>query len=112
VEFFWAPLLVQLRNNSQNKRILNLDTLEDNGVYWQGVDVLVFESSHWWQDQRWEIKTLNFLIKVLNKGATKFCVVNDIKNVIVWNVVGQMGLDHGTISFTQTWIQLWLTRRH
>lgn len=58
VEFFWAPLLVDLHNKSQNQRILNLDTLADNGVYWKGVDVLVFESSHWWQDQRWEVSKL------------------------------------------------------
>lgn len=55
VEFFWAPFLVQLRTDSQNKRILYLDSMESNGIYWQGIDVLVFESSHWWQHQRWDL---------------------------------------------------------
>ena len=52
VEFFWAPFLVQLRTDSQKKKTLYLDSMEDNGIYWQGIDVLVFESSHWWQHKR------------------------------------------------------------
>lgn len=55
VEFFWAPFLVQMRNDGQNKRTLYLDFMEENGTYWQGIDVLVFESSHWWQHRRWDL---------------------------------------------------------
>jgi len=48
IEFFWAPLLVELKKESNNKRILHLDLIEDNARYWRGVDVLVFDSAHWW----------------------------------------------------------------
>ncbi|KAI4352921.1 hypothetical protein L6164_007128 [Bauhinia variegata] len=48
IEFFWAPLLVELKKGSDNKRILHLDLIEENARYWRGVDVLVFDSAHWW----------------------------------------------------------------
>ncbi|GLJ31251.1 hypothetical protein SUGI_0626770 [Cryptomeria japonica] len=48
VEFFWAPFLVQLETNKQGKTILDLDSIEKNGIYWKGADIMVFESSHWW----------------------------------------------------------------
>lgn len=48
IEFSWAPLLVELKKGSQNKRILHLDLIEENAKYWRGVDILVFDSAHWW----------------------------------------------------------------
>ncbi|KAG4996938.1 hypothetical protein AAZX31_10G106500 [Glycine max] len=48
IEFFWAPLLVELKKGSENKRILHLDLIEENARYWRGVDILVFDSAHWW----------------------------------------------------------------
>ena len=48
VEFMWAPFLVQQSITRENKRILRLDSVGKNGIYWKGVDVLVFETSHWW----------------------------------------------------------------
>ncbi|CAO2836465.1 unnamed protein product [Amaranthus hypochondriacus] len=48
IEFSWAPLLVELKRNSEKKRVLHLDLIEENAKYWRGVDVLVFDSAHWW----------------------------------------------------------------
>ncbi|XP_014512748.1 protein trichome birefringence-like 36 [Vigna radiata var. radiata] len=48
IEFFWAPLLVELKKGSENKRIVHLDLIEENARYWRGVDILVFDSAHWW----------------------------------------------------------------
>ncbi|KAF3956564.1 hypothetical protein ACB098_11G097500 [Castanea mollissima] len=48
IEFSWAPLLVELKKGPKNKRILHLDLIEDNAKYWRGVDILVFDSAHWW----------------------------------------------------------------
>lgn len=48
IEFFWAPLLVELKKGAGNKRILHLDLIEENARCWKGVDVLVFDSAHWW----------------------------------------------------------------
>ncbi|KAB1210288.1 Protein trichome birefringence-like 36 [Morella rubra] len=48
IEFSWAPLLVELRKGPENKRVLHLDLIEENAKYWRGVDILVFDSAHWW----------------------------------------------------------------
>ncbi|KAL0910456.1 hypothetical protein M5K25_021441 [Dendrobium thyrsiflorum] len=48
IEFSWAPLLVELREEGEKKRILHLDSIEENAKYWRGVDVLMFDSAHWW----------------------------------------------------------------
>uniref|UniRef100_A0A6N2LQI1 Uncharacterized protein n=1 Tax=Salix viminalis TaxID=40686 RepID=A0A6N2LQI1_SALVM len=48
IEFTWAPLLVELKKGAGNKRILHLDLIEENARYWRNVDVLVFDSAHWW----------------------------------------------------------------
>ncbi|KEH44322.1 Pmr5/Cas1p GDSL/SGNH-like acyl-esterase family protein [Medicago truncatula] len=58
IEFFWAPLLVELKKGSNNKRILHLDLIEENARYWKGVDILAFDSAHWWthsgQSSSWD----------------------------------------------------------
>lgn len=54
IEFFWAPLLVELKEDSENRRVLHLDSIEGNAMHWRGVDVLVFDSAHWWtHDGKW-----------------------------------------------------------
>ncbi|KAH9296140.1 hypothetical protein KI387_039728, partial [Taxus chinensis] len=61
VELFWAPFLVELETNKQGKNILHLDYIEEHGMYWKGADILVFESSHWWDHsggdggQTWDV---------------------------------------------------------
>ncbi|KGN52192.1 protein trichome birefringence-like 36 [Cucumis sativus] len=54
IEFSWAPLLVELNKGPENKRVLHLDRIEENAKYWTGVDILVFDSAHWWtHSQQW-----------------------------------------------------------
>lgn len=48
VEFCWAPLLVEVKRDAENRRVLQLDSIEENAKYWYGVDVLLFDSAHWW----------------------------------------------------------------
>ncbi|XP_050211239.1 protein trichome birefringence-like 36 [Mercurialis annua] len=54
IEFTWAPLLVELKKEGGNKRVLHLDRIEENARYWRNVDILVFDSAHWWtHSQKW-----------------------------------------------------------
>ncbi|KAG6479927.1 protein trichome birefringence-like 36 [Zingiber officinale] len=48
VEFCWAPLLVEVKRDAENRRVLQLDSIEGNAKHWYGVDVLLFDSAHWW----------------------------------------------------------------
>ncbi|CAH9108594.1 unnamed protein product, partial [Cuscuta epithymum] len=48
IVFCWAPFLVELRQGVEDKKILHLDLIEENAKYWRDMDVLVFDSAHWW----------------------------------------------------------------
>lgn len=51
VEFYWAAFLVELGSiniGNASKEILKLDAIEKHGSYWKDVDILVFNSAHWW----------------------------------------------------------------
>ncbi|KAJ4817533.1 Protein trichome birefringence [Rhynchospora pubera] len=59
IEFSWAPLLVELKDEENDQRVLHLDSIEQNAKYWVEVDFLVFDSAHWWthtgQYRSWDL---------------------------------------------------------
>ncbi|KAI4388117.1 hypothetical protein MLD38_000478 [Melastoma candidum] len=53
IEYYWAPFIVQsisdhATNHTVHKRLVKLDSIANHSKYWQGVDLLVFESYIWW----------------------------------------------------------------
>ncbi|PKA62367.1 hypothetical protein AXF42_Ash009252 [Apostasia shenzhenica] len=48
IEFVWAPLLVEVREDGGGRRVPHLDSIEENAKHWRGVDLLLFDSAHWW----------------------------------------------------------------
>ncbi|KAK4492055.1 hypothetical protein RD792_002847 [Penstemon davidsonii] len=47
VSFYRAPYLVDI-DSVQGKRVLKLDDIRGNSNVWTGVDVLSFNTGHWW----------------------------------------------------------------
>ncbi|XP_059284316.1 protein trichome birefringence-like 42 [Lycium ferocissimum] len=49
VEFYWDPFLVQFdSNNAGAPKILRLETIDLSSRRWQGADIMVFNTGHWW----------------------------------------------------------------
>ncbi|KAK4744503.1 hypothetical protein SAY87_010815 [Trapa incisa] len=53
IEYYWAPFIVEsisdhATNHTVHKRMVRLDSVANHSKYWEGVDVLVFESYVWW----------------------------------------------------------------
>jgi hypothetical protein len=47
ISFYRAPYLVDIEM-FQGKRVLRLEEISGNGKAWGGVDVLSFNTGHWW----------------------------------------------------------------
>lgn len=48
VSYHKAPYLVDIDLTSQGKRVLRLGEISGNAKTWHGVDVLSFDTGHWW----------------------------------------------------------------
>jgi len=47
LSFYKAPFLVDV-DVVQGKRVLKLEEIDGNGDAWKNVDILSFNSGHWW----------------------------------------------------------------
>ncbi|CAA2994965.1 trichome birefringence-like 36 [Olea europaea subsp. europaea] len=83
IEFFWAPFLVELKQGPGSKRILHLDLIEENARYWREVDVLVFDSAHWWtHSEKWS--SWDFLMEGNNAYKDMNPMVAYEKGLLTW----------------------------
>ncbi|XP_073134144.1 protein PMR5-like [Henckelia pumila] len=48
ISYYKALYLVDIDINEQGKRVLKLDDIRGNAKAWNGVDVLCFNTGHWW----------------------------------------------------------------
>lgn len=47
MSFYRAPYLVDI-DTIQGRRVLKLDDIRGNANAWRGVDLLSFNTGHWW----------------------------------------------------------------
>ncbi|XP_021775607.1 protein trichome birefringence-like [Chenopodium quinoa] len=60
IEFYWSPFLIEFdKNHKSGKNVLVLDKISLNSHQWQGADIMVFNSGHWYTHTRklkaWEL---------------------------------------------------------
>ncbi|XP_047324653.1 protein PMR5 [Impatiens glandulifera] len=48
ISYYKAPYLVDIDSTSQGKRVLRLGEISVNAKAWHGMDVLCFDTGHWW----------------------------------------------------------------
>lgn len=72
ISFYKAPYLVDL-DLVQGKRVLRLDEISGNGNVWRDVDVMSFNTGHWWTHegslQGSESRILSSIIYVLSRNS-------------------------------------------